>query len=62
MKLHEIVSMLFRDPWTGGLLKIAVKYKIAYRTVIDRTPIPGEIENLSRSRHPGVPRRRNRRQ
>jgi hypothetical protein len=46
MTLKDLIRLLYENQWTNGLLKVVLKYRIKYRTVIDRTPIYGELENL----------------
>lgn len=46
MTLKDLFRLLYENQWTNGLLKVVLKYKIRYRTVIDRTPICGELETL----------------
>jgi len=46
MTLKNLIRLLYECHWPNGILKIVLRYKIEYRTVIDRTPIHGELENL----------------
>ena len=45
MKLRDLVLLLMDNQWPQGLLRVFLKYGIGYRTVIDRMPITGELEN-----------------
>ena len=45
MKLRDLVPLFLDNQWTQGLLRVFLKYGIGYRTVIDRMPITGELEN-----------------
>ncbi len=46
MTLKDLIRLLYENQWTNGLLKVVLKYRIKYRTVIDRTPIYGKLVPL----------------